>query len=45
METLKINRLEIENVKRVKSVRIEPTANGLIKSSCNATAGQPNWRN
>ena len=29
METLKINRLEIENVKRVKSVRIEPTANGL----------------
>lgn len=26
---LKINRLEIENVKRIKAVRIEPTANGL----------------
>ncbi|HBI61690.1 MAG TPA: chromosome segregation protein SMC [Lachnospiraceae bacterium] len=29
MKSLKINRLEIENVKRVKSVKIEPTANGL----------------
>jgi len=29
METLKINRLEIENVKRIKAVKIEPTANGL----------------
>lgn len=26
---MKINRLEIENVKRIKAVRIEPTANGL----------------
>ncbi|MGX6979088.1 AAA family ATPase [Vagococcus elongatus] len=26
---MKINKLEIENVKRVKAVRIEPTANGL----------------
>lgn len=29
METMKINRLEIENVKRIKAVMIEPTANGL----------------
>lgn len=29
METMKINKLEIENVKRVKAVRLEPTANGL----------------
>jgi predicted ATP-dependent endonuclease of OLD family len=28
-EPVKINKLEIENVKRVKAVRIEPTANGL----------------
>ena len=26
---MKINRLEIENVKRVKAVTIEPAANGL----------------
>jgi recombinational DNA repair ATPase RecF len=26
---IKINKLEIENVKRVKAVRVEPTANGL----------------
>ena len=29
MEQLKINKLEIENVKRVKAVRLEPTENGL----------------
>lgn len=29
MEALKINRLEIENVKRIKAVKVEPTANGL----------------
>lgn len=29
MENIKINKLEIENVKRVKAVKIEPTANGL----------------
>lgn len=29
METIKINKLEIENVKRVKAVKLEPTANGL----------------
>lgn len=26
---IKINKLEIENIKRVKAVKIEPTANGL----------------
>lgn len=29
METMKINKLEIENVKRVKAVKLEPTENGL----------------
>ena len=29
METMKINKLEIENVKRVKAVKREPMANGL----------------
>lgn len=29
MEAIKINQLELENVKRIKAVRIEPTANGL----------------
>ena len=29
MEKMKINRLEIENVKRVKAVKIEPSASGL----------------
>lgn len=29
METIKINKLEIENVKRIKAVKIEPTTNGL----------------
>lgn len=29
MEGIKINKLEIENVKRVKAVKIEPTQNGL----------------
>lgn len=29
MESIKINKLEIENVKRVRAVKIEPTANGL----------------
>ncbi len=27
--SIKINKLEIENVKRVKAVKMEPTANGL----------------
>ena len=29
VSSIKINKLEIENVKRVKAVKIEPTANGL----------------
>jgi hypothetical protein len=29
VESIKINKLEIENVKRVKAVKIEPTKNGL----------------
>lgn len=29
MDTIKINKLEIENVKRVKAVKIEPSTNGL----------------
>lgn len=29
MDNIKINKLEIENVKRVKAVKVEPTANGL----------------
>lgn len=28
-DSIKINKLEIENVKRVKAVKVEPTANGL----------------
>lgn len=29
MESIKINKLEIENVKRIKAVKMEPSANGL----------------
>ncbi|MPW25974.1 AAA family ATPase [Alkalibaculum sp. M08DMB] len=29
MDTIKINKLEIENIKRVKAIKIEPTKNGL----------------
>ncbi len=29
MEAVKINKLEIENIKRVKAVKVEPTLNGL----------------
>ena len=28
-EAIKINKLEIENVKRVKAVKVEPSQNGL----------------
>lgn len=27
--TVKINQLELENVKRIKAVKVEPTQNGL----------------
>ena len=31
--TLKINNLEIENIKRVKAVRLEPSHNGTFASA------------
>ena len=40
METMKINKLEIENVKRVKAVRLEPTANGLTIIGGNNNQGK-----
>ncbi len=40
MESIKINRLEIENVKRVKAVKIEPTANGLTIIGGNNNQGK-----
>lgn len=30
--SIKINKLEIENVKRIKAVKVEPKANGLSAS-------------
>lgn len=39
-ETMKINKLEIENVKRVKAVKIEPTANGLTVIGGNNNQGK-----
>lgn len=36
MESIKINKLEIENVKRIKAVKIEPSAEGLtVVGGCN----------
>ena len=40
MERIKINKLEIENVKRVKAVKIEPTANGLTIIGGNNNQGK-----
>ena len=40
MESIKINKLEIENVKRVKAVKIEPTANGLTVIGGNNNQGK-----
>lgn len=40
MEAIKINKLEIENIKRVKAVRIEPTANGLTIIGGNNNQGK-----
>ena len=37
---VKINKLEIENVKRVKAVKIEPTANGLTIIGGNNNQGK-----
>ena len=40
MEGIKINKLEIENVKRIKAVKIEPTANGLTVVGGNNNQGK-----
>lgn len=40
METLKINQLEVENVKRIKAVKVEPTANGLTIIGGNNNQGK-----
>ena len=42
---MKINKLEIENVKRVKAVKIEPTANGLTIIGGNNNQGNNNQGN
>lgn len=40
MESVKINKLEIENVKRVKAVKIEPTSSGLTVIGGNNNQGK-----
>lgn len=40
MEQIKINKLEIENVKRVKAVKLEPTKNGLTIIGGNNSQGK-----
>lgn len=40
METIKINKLELENVKRVKAVKIEPTKDGLTIIGGNNNQGK-----
>lgn len=40
MDSIKINKLEIENVKRVKAVKMEPTANGLTIIGGNNNQGK-----
>lgn len=40
MNSIKINKLEIENVKRIKAVKIEPTANGLTIVGGNNNQGK-----
>lgn len=40
MENIKINKLEIENVKRVKAVKIEPSTNGLTVIGGNNSQGK-----
>lgn len=40
METMKINQLEIENVKRIKAVKVEPAANGLTIIGGNNNQGK-----
>lgn len=38
--TMKINKLEIENVKRIRAVKIEPTQNGLTVIGGNNNQGK-----
>lgn len=40
MESIKINKLEVENVKRIKAVKIEPTASGLTIVGGNNNQGK-----
>lgn len=40
MESVKINKLEIENVKRIKAVKLEPSANGLTIVGGNNNQGK-----
>lgn len=40
MDSIKINKLEIENVKRIKAVKIQPTANGLTIVGGNNNQGK-----
>jgi len=40
LDSVKINKLEIENVKRIKAVKIEPTANGLTIVGGNNNQGK-----
>lgn len=40
MKSIKINKLEIENVKRIKAVKIEPTASGLTIVGGNNNQGK-----
>lgn len=40
MENIKINKLEIENVKRIKAVKVEPYANGLTIIGGNNNQGK-----
>ena len=38
--SMKINKLEIENVKRIKAVKVEPKASGLTVIGGNNTRGR-----
>ncbi len=40
METMKINQLEIENVKRIKAVKVEPAVDGLTIIGGNNNQGK-----
>jgi recombinational DNA repair ATPase RecF len=42
--TMKINKLEIENVKRIRAVKIEPTQNGLTVIGGNNNQGKTSVR-